>query len=259
MNRPITALVLAGALALGATATAAPALAATDAAAPSGATYYSLPFTDDLYRVVSGDQPMTASFAEWQADGFPSPVRAQFTTLKYTWAPEIYADVELPGYTITLELDYAGWRAAGFPQPRTNALASGTTIMKNASSDELIAATFRWQTDTADFHKLTYGEWTRLGSPAVDLESGFAYEKLSWLPTIIGPDYQTGERGFVDFEEWTYLDRPTPRVVASFPGDRYCQAAGSADITYRGDAAPQGLKMSYSQWVAAGKPSPIRC
>jgi hypothetical protein len=259
MNRSLAAVVVAGALALGTTLTAAPALAAIAAAAPSGATYYSLPFTDDLYRVAPDDQPMAASYEEWQADGFPSPVHAPFTTLKYTWAPTIFADVALPGQTITLELDYAGWRAAGFPAPRTDVLASGTSVVKYDSSDELFAATHRWATDTADFHKLTYGEWTRLGSPAADLEPGVSYEKLAWLSTIIGPDYQTGERGFVDYDEWVYLDRPTPRVVASFAGDRYCQAAGSADIVYRGDAAPQGLRMSYSQWVAAGKPAPTRC
>ncbi|ALD12761.1 hypothetical protein [Clavibacter capsici] len=259
MNRSFAAVIVAGALALGTTLTAAPALAATAAAAPSGATYYSLPFTDDLYRVAGDAEPMTASYAEWQADGFPSPVRAPFTTLKYTWAPTIFADVALPGQTITLELDYAGWRAAGFPSPRTDVLASGTFIFKYASSDELFASTVRWQTDTAAIHKLTYGEWTRLGSPAADLEPDVSYEKLSWLSTIIGPDYQTGERGFVDYDEWVYLDRPTPRVVASFRGDRYCQAAGSADIVYRGDAAPQGLKMSYAQWVTAGKPAPTRC
>ncbi|WP_414172463.1 hypothetical protein [Clavibacter tessellarius] len=89
-------------------------------------------------------------------------------------------------------------------------LASGTFIFKYASSDELFASTVRWQTDTAAIHKLTYGEWSRLGSPAADLEPDVSYEKLSWLSTIIGPDYQTGERGFVDYDEWVYLDRPTP-------------------------------------------------
>jgi hypothetical protein len=260
MNRPLSALALAGALALGATLTAGPASAATaPAAAPAGTTYYSLPFTADLYSVTADEEPTRASFADWQADGFPSPVRAPFTTLKYNWADTIYADVEFPEQTITLDLDYAGWRAAGFPTPRTDVLSAGTTIVKYDSSDELFTATILWQTDTAAFHKLTVNEWRHLDSPGADLEPGFSYERLSWLPAILGPDYQTGERALIGFDEWSYLDRPTPRVVASFPGDRFCQPAGSADITYRGDAAPEGLKLSYRQWLAAGSPKPERC
>jgi hypothetical protein len=47
--------------------------------------------------------------------------------------------------------------------------------------------------------------------------------------------------------------------VKSFDGDRFCKAAGSADIRYVGIAAPDGVKLSYAQWREAGFPAPARC
>ncbi len=48
-------------------------------------------------------------------------------------------------------------------------------------------------------------------------------------------------------------------MVSSYPGDEYCRAAGAQEIRYIGKAAPDGVAMTFDQWLAAGKPQPGVC
>jgi hypothetical protein len=257
VNRSIPALAIAGALVLGS------ALAATPAhAAPGDGTYYSVPFSGDLFLlepVDDGAVIVPASFDTWRADGFPAPRPATTAYVKYTWGPTVYGDVTIEGVSISVRLDYESWTRAGRPAPRTDRLAADSGILRYAGSDELFVQEGASYTDDPGYHKLTFPEYAHLGYPSVVFDRDTLFSKLSWNPNIVGPVDQTGEVGVVDFVTWDYFARPTPLVVKSFDGDRFCQAAGSADIRYVGIAAPKGVKLSYGQWREAGSPAPARC
>jgi len=257
MNRSIPALTLAGALVLGSALVAAPAQAA-----PGDGTYYSVPFSGDLYVTAEYEGylfPATATFADWAADGFPKPVPAAVTYRAFTWADEIYSDIQTdPGAVFTHELTYPEWRAAGSPAPSTTGVPSNGAVYKYEYSDELFVGVLSDGRDVPVNHKLTFPEFAHLGYPDADVrDEGF--RKLSWLPSIVGATVPTYEIAAIDFWTWEYWGKPTPQVVKSFTGDRFCQTAGSADIRYVGIAAPQGVKLSYGQWLEAGSPAPTRC
>jgi hypothetical protein len=257
MNRSLPALVLAGALALGGALVAAPAQAA-----PKHSTYYSVPFSGDLYVTDAYEDDRyaaPAAFDDWKADGFPQPIAATVSYRGFTWSPTIYADVQTePGAVSTQALSYSQWRSAGMPKPTTNVLPADSGVFKYSYSDEVFVSVFSFGDDVPVFHKLTFSEFVGLGRPDVMLRPD-AFLKLSWLPVIVGPDIQSGERGPLDFATWDFWARPTPQIVKSFDGDRFCQAAGSADIRYVGIAAPKGVKLSFAQWREAGFPAPGRC
>ncbi|CAQ01847.1 hypothetical protein ACR8AL_07670 [Clavibacter sepedonicus] len=257
MNRSIPALAIAGALVLGSAIVAAPAQAT-----PGDGTYYSVPGTSFLFTVdaVDGKPALgVATYEEWQEDGFPSPRPAAVEYLKYTWDSTIYQDATVDGVSFSTRIDYATWRSVGFPAPRTDRLAADSEIHRYTGSDELFVWAGAAFTDDPAVHKLTFAEFAHLGYPAVDYESEPEFRKLSWSPNIVGPVDQAGTIGVVDFATWDYYARPTPQIVTSFDGDRFCKAAGSADIRYVGIAAPKGVKLSYAQWREAGFPAPGRC
>jgi hypothetical protein len=257
MSRSLPALVLAGALALGSALVAAPAQAASD-----DVTYYSVPFSGDLYVTSEYEDyrfPVTASFDDWAADGFPKPVPASITYRAFTWADEIYSDIQTdPGAVSTHELTFPEWRAAGSPAPTTNGLPADSGVYKFGYSDELFVAILTDGRDVPVNHKLTFTEFAHLGYPSVVIRDG-GFRKLSWLPAIVGATVPTYEIEAIDLWTWDYWGRPTPQIVKSFDGDRFCQKPGSADISYVGIAAPQGVKLSFGQWREAGSPAPARC
>jgi hypothetical protein len=257
MNRSIPALAIAGALVLGSALAAGPAQAA-----PADGTYYSVPFSGDLYLlepVDDGAVIVLAPFEQWRADGFPAPRPASVQYVKYTWDSTIYGDVSIEGVSISDRLDYSSWSRAGRPAPRTDRLAADSRIVRYSGSDELFVQAGTAYSDDPDFHKLTYAEYAHLGFPGIDFDVEPLFRKLSWNPNIVGPFDQSGEIGVTPFPLWDYFARPTPQIVTSFDGDRFCQAAGSADIRYFGLAAPKGVKLSYAQWREAGSPVPARC
>lgn len=257
MNRSIPALAIAGALVLGGALVATPAQAA-----PGDGTYYSVPFSGDLYLlqpVDDGEVVVLAGFDEWRADGYPSPRPASVDYVKYTWDATIYGDVTIEGTAISTRLDYAEWTRAGRPAPRTDRLAADSRIVRYHGSDELFVQAGADYTDEPAFHKLTPTEYAHLGTPAIDFDVDTMFRKLSWNPNIVGPYDQSEGIGVTPFAVWDYFDRPTPQIVKSFDGDRFCQAAGSADIRYIGIAAPKGVKLSFAQWREAGFPAPGRC
>jgi hypothetical protein len=271
MNRPLTALALVGGLLVGGAVTAAPASAADD-----DVTYYSLPFSGDLLRVEPYDgpdstRPHIATFAEWQADGLPRPVRADVRYHAYTWSPDVYADLDLPVGPVALKLTYGEWRAAGSPRPVTTGLSATSAAFKWASSSEVFVGTYSIPRGDGPHdsvtHKLTFAEYRHLGYPSLAVQgnegddpyAAMYVRKLSWTPSIVLEYAQRESAYMLDYDEWASLAFPTPQIVASFPGDRFCQTQGSADITYRGYAAEDGLKLTFGQWLAAGSPKPTAC
>ncbi|OUE08915.1 hypothetical protein CMsap09_08220 [Clavibacter michiganensis] len=261
MNRSLPALVTAAALLLGDTIVALPSASAT-AATTGTVVYYSNPFDDRLMAVRPGDTSLDsygATFDEWRADGFPTPVPAKVAYIGYTWEPTIWADETFGPFTSTRMLDFDRWTHAGQPAPRSDQLAYQHEVIRYDGSDELFVIEGASFTDEPGFHKLTYREYASIGSPPVDRVLETEFRKLAWYPAIVGPKDFTGEVGVMDFAVWDYYARPTPQVVASFPGDRFCQAPGSADIHYFGDAAPRGAQLSFGQWRDAGFPPPARC
>jgi len=256
VNRSIPALVLAGAIALGGALVATPAQAA-----PGDGTYYSVPFSGDLYTTVEADGGFyleIATFDEWAADGLPKPVPSRVAYRTYTWSPTIYADVQTEAAAASFALTYGQWRAAGSPKPTDDRLAVDGQAFRYGYSSEVFVGQGSYGDDLPVNHKLTFAEFAHLGYPAPDVLS-YSFSKLSWLPSIVGPETGTGEDAALDFATWDYYARPTPRIVKSFDGDRFCQAAGSADIRYIGIAAPDGVKLDFGQWVEAGSPQPARC
>jgi hypothetical protein len=274
MNRPFTSLALVGALLAGGAVAAAPASAAVE---DSTVTYYSLPFRADLVRVealTNQNQTFitTATYAQWQGDGFPSPVSAGVTYHGYSWSADVLADLRFgdddrPEAT---RLTFAEWQRVGSPRPVTTSLPESGYAFRFGSSSEVFVDTDLLLRDGGPLtttHKLTYSEYVHLGSPQLTETlnhdsypfADMFMRKLAWSPAIVWeiPDNACGD--VLTYDEWAAFAFPTPQVVKSFPGDRYCQAAGSADITYRGYAAPDGVKMSYVQWVTAGRPAPARC
>ena len=257
MNRSIPAIAIAGALVLGSALVATPAQAV-----PGDGTAYSLPASSNLFVVDVADGQSrlgVATYDEWRADGFPAPRPAAVEYIKYTWGDTIYQDVTVEDISFTTLVDYPTWRSLGYPVPRTDVLAADSTIRAYTGSDEL----FVWEGlglgDNFVVHKLTFAEYAHLGYPKVDSVSTPDFRKLSWNPNIVGPISQTGEIGVVDFDTWDFFGRPTPQIVKSFDGDRFCKAPGSADIRYVGIAAPDGVKLTFSQWREAGFPAPARC
>ncbi|CAQ01850.1 hypothetical protein ACR8AL_07655 [Clavibacter sepedonicus] len=275
MNRPLTSLALVGALLVGGALAAAPANAVGD---DGTVVYYSLPFRSDLVRVEQpSDQPQalitTATYAQWQADGFPAPAAAGVTYHAYTWSPDVLADLTFgtDDRAEATRLSFAEWQRVGSPRPVTTSLPEVGYAFSYGSSSEVFVDTFLLFLHggtplTAPTHKLTYAEYVHLGSAELAYNvadnypfSGMFMRKLAWSPAIVWEIPQNGSGDLLSYDDWAARAFPTPQVVKSFPGDRYCQAAGSSDITYRGYAAPGGVKMSYSQWAAAGRPAPARC
>lgn len=274
MNRPLVSIALVGAVLVGGAVAAAPASAAGNTGA---VVYYSLPFRSDLVRVdqsteQEGASITTATYAQWQADGFAAPTPAGVTYHAYTWSSDVLADLTFgtDDRAEATRLSFAEWQRVGSPRPDSTSLPSSAIAYSFASSSEVFVNTsilFEDGNAPTITHKLTYAEYTHLGSPQLAEEFGhdsypisdMYVRKLAWSSAVVQEIPKNGSGDALTYDEWAALAFPTPQVVKSFPGDRYCQAAGSSDITYRGYAAPDGVKMSYSQWVAAGRPAPGRC
>jgi hypothetical protein len=259
MNRSLPALALIGALALGGSL-----LAPAPAQAAVGETYYSVPFNDSLIveSSVSADVPGInyASFADWKADGFPRPVPAAVAYRILPWDSTVFADVMGTHSGLTAVLTGTEWRRAGSPTPTRGALPFSSVVVQYPTSDELLVRTGTlWGSDAAEWHTLTFAEWRTLGYPAVDERPESGFERLAWLGTIVGADPVTGQQAAISYDSWRVAGTPTPKVVPSFPNDRYCSARGSAEIRYVGLAAPKGMALTYRQWVAAGSPKPTTC
>ena len=257
MNRSIPALALAGAIALGGALVATPAQAA-----PKHQAYYSVPFSGDLYVTESYEgsrYSAPAYFDDWKADGFPKPAAATVAYRGFTWSPDIYADIQTePGAVSTLGLSYSQWASAGSPAPTKNVLPAASSLYKYSYSDELFVSVLSFADDVPVNHKLTFAEYSALGRPTPTVSSD-SFRKLGWFPAIVGRTVPSYDIEAIDYDIWEYWGKPTPQIVKSFDGDRFCKAAGSADIRYVGIAAPQGAKLSFSQWREAGSPAPARC
>ncbi|QIS41981.1 hypothetical protein GW571_07465 [Clavibacter capsici] len=258
MLRSLTAVAVAGALAVGGLAVATPASAAS-----ASGTFYSVPYDSTLFEVTTVDgrpEAGPATFQDWSAAGRPAPRAAATVYVRFTWESTVQADSTAGGARFSTSLSADDWRRAGSPTPRTDRLPAAASILQYDASDELfVVEGFSSFSDVIAYHQLTFAEWTHLGSPAVDQMSPRPFSKLSWYATLVGPISDDGTTGPVSFEVWDSYARPTPEVVSSYPGDKYCRAAGAQEIRYIGKAAPDGVAMTFDQWLAAGKPQPGIC
>ncbi|WP_434173162.1 hypothetical protein ACAD28_01529 [Clavibacter nebraskensis] len=259
MLRSLTALAVAGTLAVGGLAVATPASAAS-----ASGTFYSVPYDSTLFEVSAVDgRPYVepASFESWRSAGFPKPIPAPTDYRRFTWDATIYAVSAAGSASLSTYIDGAQWRRVGSPAPRTDRLTPAATILQYQGSDELFVVDggSSWVDDNAGYHQLTFAEYAHLGYPSVDQTPPRIFTKLSWNPTLVGPISSMGETGPVPFDVWDYFARPTPAVVASYDGDRFCQAAGADEIRYIGQAAPDGMALTFGEWVAAGSPKPATC
>ncbi|KZC96406.1 MULTISPECIES: hypothetical protein [Clavibacter] len=257
MLRSLTALAVAGSLAVAGVAVATPASAA------AGGTFYSVPYDSSLFQVttVAGRaEAQPASFETWRAAGFPAPQPAATQYVRFTWESTVQADSTAGDAAFSVSLTSAEWRRAGSPTPRTDRLPAASSILQYSGSGELFVVESESSfTDDPGYHQLTFAEYAHLGYPAVDTTSPRIFSKLSWNATLVGPVSSSGETGPVSFAVWDRFARPTPVVVASYDGDRFCHAAGAAEIRYVGKAAPEGMALTYREWVAAGSPEPATC
>ena len=242
---------------------AAAGLASGPASAAPGTTYYSVPFSPDLYVVDEvGDEEAevrVATYEEWSADGTPAPVAAPTTYKAYEWSPHVFAEIELGEYGYAEQLGYAQWLAGGAKTPTRNTLIVGTELVRWDTSPALVVFN-PFERSDSPLHNLTYGQWQRLGFAGPTYLRNEGFQKLTWAPSIaLMSDIAAGAGEPLAFDEWAYFGFQTPQSVARFPNDSFCTTPGSPEVRYTGPAYPDSIVLSYEQWRAAGSPQPTAC
>jgi hypothetical protein len=238
-------------------------LASGPASAAPDTTYYSVPFSPDLYVVgedADGEaEVLIATYEEWSADGNPAPVAAPTTYKAYEWSPHVFAEIELGEYGYAEQLSYEQWLAGGAKMPTRNTLIVGTVLLKWDTSPALVVFN-PYDLSSPTDHNLSYGEWQRLGFPAPTYLSNQGYQKLSWSPVIAYmTDITAGIGVPLSYEDWSAGGFQVPQTVTRFPNDRFCSTPGSPDVRYTGPVHPDSIVLSYEQWRAAGSPQPTAC
>ncbi len=264
----VLATVLAGFLVLG--------VAPPAAVADTEAVLVKARFDPTIYEVqvdewgdVVGER-RAVTYAEWVAVGRPAPAVVEpdvYAAL--SWSSTIYAVTGWPGerWADAVPLSYAQWVSARRPAPDRSApfcALVGCGITRYPSSSELFVDV----PGSGGVHKLTFREWTTLGSPPVSIDQPVGFYRLSWSDRVFMTEpSQIGSRiGFTSdvygsgrsltYDAWRREGSPTPKVVRSAVRERFLLFAGSPDVYYDG---PAGLfRITYAQWAAAGSPTPER-
>ncbi|MBF4629782.1 hypothetical protein ITJ42_00960 [Clavibacter michiganensis subsp. phaseoli] len=270
MHRSIPALALAAALALGGTLAGPVGIDPASADLGPGAVFYSVPWGDGLVTrfAPEGSEPFLdyASFDQWAGAGYPTPVRAGAPRyLKQPWSDVVFGQADVGGEVFETELVFEEFARAGYPRT-VDRLPEVAQIVKYATSDELIVTVSRHRSDAFESRKLTFRQWSGYGFPQpLEYFMEYGIQKLSWSDAvaivvadegIVRPDPREYA---LQFGEWQNRGYPTPAVVRSFAGDRFCQTPGDDEVRYVGLAAPEGFGMSFLQWVGAGSPRPEDC
>ncbi|WP_456844933.1 hypothetical protein [Cellulomonas sp. P5_C6] len=183
-------------------------------------TFYSLPYTSELYTYSAEVGVSPVSFDNWLAWGAGRPVPVTTEFLHYTWAPDILA---VSHFSATKSLWHhvtgAEWAHAGYPAPGTAGSLPGTFYVQYASSSDIIAMFG----DTDARHHVTFAEWQAAGFPTPVQDPG-GYLKLSWDASItsVGDVEHPGRTLPLTYQQWGALGFPTPRVRDTFPGDTWC-------------------------------------
>ncbi|WP_159085098.1 hypothetical protein [Planctomonas deserti] len=235
-------------------------------AGPGDRVFYSVPFSPDLYVVVENAAPAPAppariaSYIDWSAAGFPTPKPAEVVYKAYEWSDRVWGELRFGGITYADDMDFDGWIKAGAPTPTRNTLIAGSVVLRYETGADLFVHNYRDSPDALD-HKLTFGQWQRLGEPSYLMVNNQGYQKLSWSPIITAMiDVKAAVGAPLTFEEWATLGFPSPQIITRYPVENFCEVIGSADIRYRTRAFhnvfPDGLILTLEQWRAAGSPPP---
>lgn len=185
-------------------------------AAPAAADLYedgvfSLPYSDDLWRVdTASDAFRPLTYAEWAELGFPAPRPSRTGFVKYPWSPTVYA-VTFFGNERTEWLwervTYEQWARAGYPSPTIAGWIAGSYYYQWGTSAEV----FVFGQD-AVIHKLTYEEWRASDFEPAEWRSneGFVQRandvNVYWMPDLSVPTFSA-----ITYDEWRRQDFPTPK------------------------------------------------
>ncbi|MCI9888748.1 hypothetical protein JT358_09785 [Micrococcales bacterium 31B] len=207
------------------------ATAGASVAERQAATVYSVPYSDDLFQVVSG-KATKLTWNQWAGLGYPKPTPGPTDYVRYPWSSQVFAV-----HFWSTPRDNWGWHE----------------VIKWSTSDELFA-TFDVRTDV--LHKLTPAEWAAMSYQAPEALYTDFY-KLPWLDTL----FMVGEAGTggnaVTFDEWKQLGFPSPRVITSLgDGEQWNMAANGVDIIYRFDKFGYWKVVTPEEWARAGNPAP---
>ncbi len=206
---------------------------------------YSVPISPVLYRLV-GATLTPISFEQWQANGFPTPVRAQLVTKKYTWSAVVYAVSVAPAVGPAFPLTFAQWQTLGRLAPTTTSVITGSAINRWAGSPELLLSS-----PDGTVHHLTGPEWAQLGHPA------FVSQPDSWVPLAGGPkllrvNLITGVGHWATGPEWAQAGYPTPLSPRPIPHERWVlDPAPQVVLILVGGAT---IPITLPEWIAAGEP-----
>lgn len=253
---------LAAAAAAAAAASLSLAPAASAAPAPrsssySDPTYYSVPYSDDVYVAYDdATQPLEIGHDLWVQEGMP-PLHPLPTVYKrYPWSSAVYA-VSFPNNNsntwISVHLSPQQFRQAGSPTVSIAGWLPGTEYDQYATSPEIFA-TLEGVTG-----KLTPAQWAAAGFRRPTVHGDEGYEKRSWNGTI-AYYYQlgAGDGYAIGYRDWSAAGFPTPRVVRLLPDDEVCTYSFDRSAIY---VIGSGLdrQISYAEWRAAGFPRPGDC
>ena len=223
-----------------------------------GPTIWSVPYASTLY-VAGASTAVPLSYDEWRLYGFDVTGRADAVPMWVGNGPTIHARLQLGNAVWYPGLNYAEWTNWGKPGPISvnvvDYLTNSVTLYLSSNG-------------AMNADPLSYAQWLQWGAVApTALQRGFA--KLTWTPDIAtytpptpGSNLKTWS-GYVytplNFSQWLMWGAPTPAEYARFPSDTFCTRLGDPTVWYTGPTVPAPLAITYSQWVAAGRPTPVAC
>lgn len=214
-------------------------------------TVYSVPYNDNLYRLVGGvPQPIT--FAQWRGAGYPTPQRVGVVYwAKYSWSPQLYAVLRwgAGGPLVSHWLTGAEWTTAGHPKPVANRFLPGSSIVQWGGRPDLLL-----RDPTGGWHKLTMADWMQVGHPAYAAYPNQKWMKMPGSARII---YLTaassGVGDIAGYAEWAGAGYPAPLAYSTIPGSSWIRYKKGPQVFLR---LPGGAEIwvTAAEWKAAGNP-----
>ncbi|MCI9888679.1 endonuclease/exonuclease/phosphatase family protein [Micrococcales bacterium 31B] len=176
---------------------------------------YSVPISSTLYGVTgSGSETRAAplSFSQWAALGYPRPLPAPATFVKYPWCDNLFMvnfwNADPKTWTWT-PLGLPEWSRAGYPRPAIAGWIEGTTLVKYGTGDQLFA------TLGSTTKALTLPEWQAMGFKPFVNRSSSGFVKAATSSTIYYvPNLATMKGTPLSFAQWAAYGFPPPRTVA---------------------------------------------
>lgn len=107
-------------------------------------------------------------------------------------------------------------------------------------------------------HRLTFAEWLDAGSPTPASRSAEAFYRYAWSSSVGHMlDRAYGFGSPISYDDWVLLDRPTPTVVENIRGQRVWRRAGAEQLYLDSAITGEGYSLTFEQWSALGRPSPV--